>query len=72
MSAIGRKFLLTKNDCYKTNHKMMPKGIVVHSTGSNNPNSGRYIDAGDSIISENDCNNDWNRNDLYTCVHGFI
>lgn len=35
----------TKNDCYKKAQKMTPKGIVVHSTGANNPYLKRYVDA---------------------------
>ena len=32
-----KKCFLTQNDCYKTAQKITPKGIVVHSTGANNP-----------------------------------
>ena len=32
----------TKNDCYKANQTMMPIGIVLHSTGANNPNLAAY------------------------------
>lgn len=28
----------TKNLCFRAGRKMKPKGIVVHSTGANNPN----------------------------------
>lgn len=35
----------TKNDCYKAARKMKPAGIVVHSTGANNPYLKRYVDA---------------------------
>ena len=72
MSAIDKKILLTKNDCYKTAKKMTPRGIVVHSTGSNNPYIKRYVQPDDGIIGKNIYNNDWNRGGLNVCVHGFI
>ena len=72
MSAIDGKILLTKNDCYKRNQKMTPKGIVVHSTGANNPNIRRYVAPDDGIIGKNDYNNDWNRSGLDVAVHAFI
>jgi N-acetylmuramoyl-L-alanine amidase len=72
MSAIDGKVLLTKNDCYKEACKMTPKGIVVHSTGCNNPNLKRYIQPNNYNIGTNTNNNDWNRSGLDVCVHGFI
>ena len=33
-----------KNPCYIKAEPMTPKGIVVHSTGANNPNLKRYVD----------------------------
>ena len=33
--------LLTNNECYKYGKKMTVKGIMVHSTGANNPNFGK-------------------------------
>ena len=33
-----------KNLCYIAARKMTPKGIVVHSTGANNPTLKRYVD----------------------------
>lgn len=72
MSAIDGKILLTKNDCYKRNQKMTPKGIVVHSTGANNPNIKRYVQPNQYNIGTNTNNNDWNRGGISVCVHGFI
>ena len=31
------KLILTKNSCYITGEKIKVKGIMVHSTGANNP-----------------------------------
>lgn len=67
-----KKCLLTKNDCYKKGQKITPKGIVVHSTGANNPNLKRYVQPDDGILGVNKNNNSWNRSGLDVCVHAFI
>ena len=72
MSAIDGKILFTKSDCYKAARKMTPKGIVIHSTGANNPNLKRYVQPDDGKIGKNDYNNDFNRSGLDVCVHGWI
>ena len=66
------KCLLTNNSCYKKASKMVPKGIVVHSTGSNNPYLKRYVQPDDGILGKNQYNNDWNRSGLNSCVNAFI
>ena len=38
-----RKLILTENACYKAGKKIIPKGIIVHSTGANNPYLRRYV-----------------------------
>lgn len=67
-----RVCMLTKNDCYKTNKKMIPAGIIVHSTGANNPNLRRYVQPDDGILGKNTNNNSWNRAGVNKCVHAFI
>ena len=67
-----KKCLLTKNDCYKKGQKITPKGIVVHSTGANNPTLKRYLAPDDGLIGVNKYNNHWNRSGISTCVHSFI
>lgn len=64
--------LFTNNDCYKENRKMTPKGIVVHSTGANNPNLKRYIGPDDGRLGSYNFVNHWNRSGLPKCVHAFI
>lgn len=64
--------LLTKNDCYKSGKTIKPSGIVVHSTGANNPNLKRYVQPDDGILGSNPNNNDWNRSGVSKCVHAFI
>lgn len=67
-----KRCILTKNDCYKKGQKMIPKGIIVHSTGANNPNLKRYVQPDDGLLGVNANNNSWNRAGLDTCVHAFI
>ena len=38
-----KKLILTNNACYKANQKITVKGIMVHSTGANNPYLKRYV-----------------------------
>lgn len=66
------KCLLTNNDCYKAGRTIVPKGIMVHSTGANNPNIKRYVQPNVSGIGTNPNKNDWNRSGLQKCVHAFI
>lgn len=67
-----KKILLTNNDCYKAARGIIPKGIVVHSTGANNKTLKRYIAPNDGIIGKNRYNNHWNRGGVSKCVHAFI
>ncbi len=61
----------TKNRCYKTANPMTPVGILVHSTGANNPNLKRYVDAPEEL-GENVNRNHWNNGSITKMVHGFI
>ena len=49
-----------------------PKGIMVHSTGANNPNLRRYVQPDDGVLGVNSNQNDWNRPGLEVCVHAFL
>ena len=75
------KCFLTANDCYKTGRTINPKGVMVHSTGANNPSVARYAQPLESnsdyqtIINKigfNRNHNDWNRSGLDVCTHAFI
>ena len=66
------KLILTKNDCYKANRYITPKGIMVHSTGANNPNLKRYVGPDDGLLGVNTYNNHWNMSGVGACVHAFI
>lgn len=62
------------NLCYKADKKMTPQGIVLHSTGANNPNLKRYVDAPDEV-GVNSRANHWNNptpGGKKVCVHAFI
>lgn len=66
------KCIFTNNDCYKKNVKIKPKGVMVHSTGANNPSLKRYVQPDDGLLGDNLYNNDWNRSGLSVCVHAFV
>lgn len=67
-----KKCILTNNDCYKEAQKIKPVGIVVHSTGANNPSLKRYVQPDDGLLGVNQYGNHWNRGGIETCVHAFI
>lgn len=65
---------LTQNNCYKTGKTIVPKGIMVHSTGANNPNLRRYVGPDDGLLGTSSSAN-WNAGmpgGLEVCVHAFI
>ena len=67
-----KKCIFTNNDCYKDAWKMAPVGIIVHSTGANNPALKRYVQPDDGILGKNTNNNHWNKSGTSKCVHAFI
>ncbi len=70
-----RKLILTNNACYKAGRTIAVKGILVHSTGANNPNLRRYIGPDDGLLGKNQYNNHWNQDKpggRQVCVHAFI
>lgn len=66
------KLIMTNNDCYKAGRRITPKGIVVHSTGANNPELRRYVGPDDGALGQNKYNNHWNQPGHSKCVHAFI
>lgn len=73
--------ILTANSCYRAGRKIKPKGVMVHSTGANNPTLRRYVQPLASTpgreellaaLGVNQNGNHWNRPDLDVCVHGFV
>ncbi len=70
-----KKLFLTKNECYKEEKKITIKGIMVHSTGANNPNLKRYVGPDDGLLGVNSAGNHWNTprpGGDKVCVHAFI
>ena len=49
-----------------------PRGVMIHSTGANNPNLRRYVQPDDGTLGVNPNGNDWNRPGLDVAVHAFI
>ena len=69
------QLILTENACYKAGRKITVKGIMVHSTGANNPNLKRYVGPDDGLLGKNQYNNHWNTyhpGGREVCVHAFI
>lgn len=66
-----QKQLLTRNDCYKVGRAIIPKGVMVHSTGANNPWVCRYV-PGTDVLGYNTGGNDWDRPGVAKCVHAFV
>jgi hypothetical protein len=69
------KLFLINNNCYIVGNTLNPTGIMIHSTGANNPALKRYVGPDDGLLGINTGNNHWNR-DLpdgrEVCVHAFI
>lgn len=64
--------ILKNNDCYKAGKTIKVKGLMLHSTGANNPKLSRYVGPDDGILGKNPNNNHWNMSGISKCVHGFI
>ena len=72
---------LDQNDCFKANRPMVPAGIMIHSTGANNPLVSRYV-PGNDVLGCNTAGNHWNQSNekwksrfgvpLNKCVHAFV
>ena len=67
--------LLTKiqtlNPAYTRNRKCHPVGILVHSTGTNNPYCSRYVDYVEEL-GHNKYQNHWNKPTAAKAMHAFI
>ncbi len=78
------KCILTGNECYQKRVKIKPVGVMVHSTGCNNPNLRRYVQPGPdtpgreellAVLGVNRNGNSWNQyrpGGQQVCVHGFV
>ena len=69
------ELFLTKNRCFNTKRTIIPKGVMIHSTGANNPNLRRYVGPNDGLLGNNQYSNHWNTatpDGQEKCVHAFI
>lgn len=67
------ELIFYNNDCYKAGRKIKPRGIMVHSTGANNPRLSRYVGPDDGLLGKNPNGNHWNQPmDRKVCCHAFI
>lgn len=70
-----RRLYLTMNECYQRNVKIKPCGVMVHSTGINNPWLKRYVNPDDGRLGTNTAGTHWNQwhpGGRKVCVHAFI
>lgn len=77
-----KQCIFYENDCYKKGTKIRKHfGILVHSTGANNPTLKRYVQPStydknyDEImkdVGKNRYGNSWNKSGGSSCVHAFI
>lgn len=63
--------LLTHNDCYLRGRTIRPRGVMVHSTGANNPWLRRYIAPDDGRLGTPSPRH-WNQSGVGACVHAMI
>ena len=66
-----RQQILQDNDCYREGKVLKPRGVMLHSTGCNNPNLRRYVAPNDGLLGEPSMSH-WNQPGLDKCVHAFI
>ena len=67
--------MATKNKCYITGRKITPCGVMVHSTGANNPYLRRYVQPDDGRLGVNPYANSMNEyqpGGRNVCPHAFI
>jgi hypothetical protein len=70
-----RTLIFTRNACYMAGRTIAPKGVMVHSTGADNPSLKRYVGPDDGLLGHNQYGNHWNQytpDGRQVCVHAFI
>ena len=55
-----RRQYLTRNDCFLAGRIITPRGVMVHSTGADNPRVSRYV-PGNEELGRNSGGNHWDR-----------
>ena len=51
---------MTNNECFRLGNFFSPAGIMLHSTGANNPNLSRYVQPDDGRLGRNPYENHFN------------
>ena len=73
--------MMKGSTCYRNTSKMEVKGVLLHSTGANNPYIKRYVQPSKNdvnynklmqTIGENTLNNDWNSIEIQAGVNAWI
>lgn len=70
-----KQYYLKNNACYQEGKRHAIRGIMVHSTGANNPFLNRYVGPDDGLLGKNQYNNHWNTykpSGIFVCVHAFV
>lgn len=67
-----RTLLFKQNDCYRAGQTITPRGVMLHSTGANNPWLKRYVGPDDGELGPNLYGNHWNRSGIKACAHAFV
>lgn len=66
------RLFMTQSPCYTSSRRIKPSGVVVHSTGANNPKIKRYVQPDDGVIGINANGNHWNKPSATKGAHAFI
>ena len=73
--------MMTQSTCYRQTYKMNVLGVLIHSTGANNPTIRRYVQPDDDdpnreelleIIGVNRNKNDWNHKEVQAGLNAWI
>ena len=55
-----KKQYMTKNECFQRGKFLSPTGVMIHSTGVNNPHLSRYVQPDDGQLGKNSYENHFN------------
>ena len=75
------KCIMTNSTCFQQTRKMDIKGVLLHSTGANNPNLKRYVQPSQddtnyqkliNLIGKNTAGNDWNHISVQAGLNAWI
>lgn len=68
-----RRLYFTQNECYLVGRSIVPRGVMIHSTGANNPKLKRYVGPDDGLLGPSVSHwNTFQPGGRQVCVHAFI